>query len=146
MDIVPVCPLYSDRTYTWCTTEHASIHTTSTVTHVLKISLSYTHTQSAVGNMCVLLQGEFSGQQKLLTCLILSVMLFLHWQGNTLSVSLTLSERAEKSVWPFLPLSLLLDKSMCTSKMTFIRVYFIPHVSLVIWLNRLHYHCCLIIA
>ncbi len=44
--------------------------------------------------VCVLLQAQVSGQQEQLTCLILSVMLFLHWQRNTLSVPLTLRGRA----------------------------------------------------
>ncbi len=56
--------------------------------------------------VCVLLQAQVSGQQEQLTCLILSVMLFLHWQRNTLSVPLTLRGRA-------LSLSLLLNEGIC---------------------------------
>ncbi len=90
--------------------------------------------------VCVLLQAQVSGQQEQLTCLILSVMLFLHWQRNTLSVPLTLRGRA---------LSLITSKwgHMCSAavheRLTHMALYYHRWLfSLSNWLNILHHCCC----
>ncbi len=75
-------------------------HLTHTNTHIQK--------QSAVGNrrVCAAAGSSLWATRTAHLIQILSVMLFLHWQRNTLSVPLTLRGRA-------LSLSLLLNEGIC---------------------------------
>lgn len=129
-----------------------SVHThtyaphAQTVMHVLTAPHTHKHTHTEAHSLlwgtgvCVLLQAQVSGQQEQLTCLILSVMLFLHWKRNILSVPLTLRGRA---------LSLITSKwgHMCSAAvhewLTHMALYYHRWLfSLSNWLNILHHCCC----
>lgn len=132
---------------------HTHTHICTTASDACPDSTSHTHTEThrllwGTG-MCVLLQAQVSGQQGQLTCLILSVMLFLYWQRNTLSVLLTLRERAERSVSLFCSLSLITFKwghtvyaqQQFTSDLHMDLYYHRWLFSLSNRLNILHYFC-----